>query len=74
MTRLALYGIKKLADTVRPSQYELFPNLIKDDMEKLRTISTSLTKLLKQISHENEKPTEVTKLQYRLLTDFIAEL
>jgi len=60
MTRLALYGIKKLADT--------------NDVEKIRAISTDLTALLKEISHEKEKQTDVTKLQLRLLSDFIADL
>jgi len=60
MTRLALYGIKKLAAT--------------DDVEKIRAISTDLTGILKEISHQKEKQTEVTKLQFRLLSDFIADL
>ena len=46
----------------------------KDDVETIRAISTDLTTLLKEISHEKEKQTEVTKLQFRLLSDFIADL
>jgi len=43
-------------------------------VEKIRAISTDLTAILKEISHEKEKQTEVTKLQFKLLSDFIADL
>lgn len=77
MTRLALYGIKKLAATVFTQYFIiLFQQRLfnKDDVETIRAISTDLTTLLKEISHQKEKQTEVTKLQFRLLSDFIADL